>query len=495
MNKKWWIIGIVVALLVTLGVGGWQRIMAQEAEPGAQAEQTAIVRRGTLSVMVSGTGSLTPKSQVALAFLSGGRVTEVLVEEGQAVAAGQVLVRLETDELALQVAHAEAVLAAAEGQLAQLLAPPRAEEVAAAEANVEAMWGQVDGAVANLDLVRAGPDAAQIAAARAEIASAEMAYRAALRTYDATDEDDEDRKEQAHYDLWAAEVALEAARTQLDDLLAGADAAEVRAAQANTLAAEAQRDAAQAQLDLLLAGATGEQIQVAQAAVAQARVGLDQARLALERAALAAPMAGTITSLDVEPGERVVPGSPVVILSDLTGLEVDINLDETDVPGVTVGQKARLSLDAFPGVELPGEVIYVAPVAQNQSGVVLYLVTVGLASIDPSTAALADSGQPVNLRAGMTAEVEIATTSQEDALIIPLRAVETEYGRAHVWRLSDDEFEQAEVTLGLMTDTEVEVTSGLAEGDVVSVTPGPTGKRAQTQLPGIIGVLHGQGGE
>ena len=507
MNRKWWIIGIVVALLVALGVGGWQRIATQETEAGAQAEQTAVVRRGTLSVMVSGTGSLAPKSQATPSFLSGGRVTEVLVEEGQAVEAGQALIRLETDELALQVARAEAALGAAEGQLAQLLAPPRAEEVAAAEANVEAMWGQVDGAAANLDQVSAGPDAAQIAAAQAEIAAAEMAYRAALRTYDTTDEDDEERKEQARYDLWAAEVALDAARTQLDDLWAGADAEEVRAAQANASTAEAERDAALAQLELLLAEATEEQVRVTQATVEQARIGLDQARLALERATLAAPMAGTITSLDVELGERVAPGSPIVVLSDLTGLEVDINLDETDVPAVTVGQEARSNLDAFPGVELPGEVTYVAPVAQNQSGVVLYLVTVRLAPVDPSIGPAANpaeapstdsgqaSGQQVNLRTGMTAEVEITTTSQENALIVPLRAVETEGGRAHVWRLSGDEFERTEVTLGLMTDTDVEVTRGLAEGDVVSVTPGPTGKRVQTQLPGLMGVLHGQGGE
>jgi HlyD family secretion protein len=246
MNKRWWIIVTVAALLVVLGVGGWQRLMAQEAEAGVPAEQTATVRRGTLSVTVGGTGSLAPKSEVALAFLSSGRVTGVLVEEGQEVTSGQALVRLETDELALQVARAEAALAAAEGQLAQLLAPPRAEEVAAQEANVEAMQGQVDAAVADLDRVSAGPDAAQIDAARAEIASAEMAYRAALLTYDTTGEDDEDRKEQARYDLWAAEVALEAAQTQLDELLEGADAAEVRAARAGAAAAAAQRDAAQA---------------------------------------------------------------------------------------------------------------------------------------------------------------------------------------------------------------------------------------------------------
>jgi multidrug efflux pump subunit AcrA (membrane-fusion protein) len=74
----------------------------------------------------------------------------------------------------------------------------------------------------------------------------------------------------------------------------------------------------------------------------------------------------------------------------------------------------------------------------------------------------------------MTADVEIITASQEDALIVPLRAVHTEDGRAYVDRMVGDRIERVEVELGMMTETEIEITSGLAEGDVVSVVAAPT---------------------
>jgi HlyD family secretion protein len=271
------------------------------------------------------------------------------------------------------------------------------------------------------------------------------------------------REEEARYNLHAADVALAAAQAQLDKVQAGADPELVRAAQANVSAAAAQRDVAQAQLDLLLAGPREEQVQAAQATV-------DQARLRLKKATLATPMDGTVTTLRIERGEWVSPGQPVIVLSDLAVLEVEVNLDETDVAQVMVGQNARLTVDAFPGVELAGEVTTIAPVAQVQAGVVLYPVTVRIKPTDPST-----NARPAPLlRAGMTADVTIITASRENVLVIPLRAVRTEGEHAYVDRLVGGKVERAEVKLGMMTETEVEITSGVAEGDVVVVAAAPT---------------------
>jgi HlyD family secretion protein len=254
-------------------------------------------------------------------------------------------------------------------------------------------------------------------------------------------------------------------------LQAGADANQVRAAQANVATAAAQRDAAQAQLDLLLAGPTEEQIQTMQASVDDARAALEQAWLRLEKATLTAPIAGTVTFLDVQPGQIVNANRAVVALSDLANLEVNVSLDETDVARVAVGQEAQVSLDAFPGVEMAGEVTYIASVAQSQSGVVLYPVTIRLAPGDPS----ASSGQGLPARAGMTADVSIVTVSQEDALIVPLRAIHAEGEHAYVDRLAGDQVERVAVTLGMMTETEIEITGGLSEGDMAVVIPGAQG--------------------
>jgi HlyD family secretion protein len=526
MKRKWWIVVGVAVLTVALALAGYQYVAAQKAAVQEPVGETAVVRRDTLEVVVEATGTLSPRAQVLVSFSSGGRVAEVFVAEGQRVEEGQALVQLETDELALQVAQAEAVLAAAEAQLAQVLAPPRPEEVALVEANRRAMEAQAAVASANQDLLVAGASSAQIAATEAQIASATAQQKSAFDRHERTMEcftvklpggarlpdgtilkESIERtvcpalgapEEQARYALAAADASLVAARSQLDDLLAGADPEQVRAAQAQVRTATAQWHAAQAELELLLAGATPEQVQTLQASVDDARVALEQAQLRLEKATLVAPTAGTVSYLGVQPGEIANANIPIVALSDLATLEVDVSLDEADVTGVIVGQEAQLSLDAFPGVGLMGEVVDIAPAADVASGVVLYPVTIRLLAADPATDHAARLGQvagqdlepTVPVRAGMTTEVRIVTASREEALIVPLRAVETEGERAFVQRLAGGGFERVEVTLGLMTTTEVEITRGLTEGDVISVVPGPI-QDPTSALPGPFDAMRG----
>ncbi len=482
MNKKLWNVVLFVILIAALGVTGCQGIADRNGE--SQPEETVVARRGTLLVTIDATGSLAPRAEVSLSFSSGGRVAEVFVEEGQRVEIGQPLIQLETDDLELQVTQAEVALAAAEAQLAQLLAPPQPEQVAVQEANLAAMEAQLNAAAANRDQLTAGADAGQISAAEAQLASATAQQKSAFDMHEMTMKcftfeipagtplpngkvSKGDKRticpglgateEQSRYSLAVADASLTTAQAQLDELLAGADADQVRAAQANVATATAQRDATQAQFDLLLAGATEAQIETTQASVDDALVALEQARSNLEKSTLTAPVAGTIISLGVQPGEIAGANQAVVVLNDLATLEVDVNLDETDVARVAVGQEVQLGLDAFPGVDLAGEVTYIASVAQSGSGVVLYPVTIRLTPTE------------LAVRAGMTVDVEIATASQEDALIVPLRAIHTEGGRAYVDRRAGDQIERVAVELGLMTETEIAITTGLSEGDVVVV--------------------------
>lgn len=489
MGKKLWIVvaGIVV---IAVAAAGCQAIAAQNAE--AQDFETAVVRQDMLRITVDATGSLAPRSEVSASFSSSGRVAEVWVEEGQVVEAGQPLAQLETDDLELQVAQAEAALAAAEVQLAQLTAPARPEEVAAQEANLAAMEAQVNAAAANRDQVVASVDEGQIAAAEAQLAATIAQQKSAFDAHEMTIKcftldlpagvtlpdgtvlpEGGERKicpalgapeERARYALAAADASLASAQAQLDELLAGADDDQLRAAQASVTTAVAQRDAAQAQLDLTLAGPTPEQMETVQASVADARVALAQARLRLEKATLTAPVAGAVTFVGVQPGEIANASQPVIVLSDLATLEVKVSLDETDVVEVSVGQEVRVRVDAFPGVEMMGEVTYIAPVAQELSGVVLYPVIVQLTLPGPSA-----SAQIPSVRAGMTADVSIVTASREHALIVPLRAIKTEGERAYVDRLVGDQLQRVPVSLGLMTDAEVEITDGLSTGDTVVV--------------------------
>lgn len=468
MNKKWLIVAVVVVLVAVLGIAGYQRLSARRATAGTPME-TAVVRRDTLLVTVSATGSLVPRAEVLLAFTSGGRVAEVLVEEGQEVEAGQPLARLDTADLELQVAQAEITLRQTEIQLETLLEPPD-------QADIERAQDAVDQAAAALRLAQINYDGAQKSVVVNEaLEDAQSAYEEALNDYNYwLNEYNEGNAdywfvENARETLDDAQLALERAQQQADQTLQSAKNDLARAAD---IYRQAQVD-----LETLLAGPDERDIEAARLQVDQSRAALDQARLRLEQATLAAPMGGTVTALNVRPGEMAGAGQPVVVLSDLAVLEVEINLDETDVAQVAIGQEARVSVDAFPGVELTGEVTYIAPAAQTQAGVVLY----------PATIRLTPGELPI--RVGMTADVEIVSASREDALIVPLRAIHTEGERAYVYRLVGGQTERVEVALGLVTDVEAEITGGLVEGDVVVVAAGPAqGSTVETRgLSDIFG--------
>jgi RND family efflux transporter MFP subunit len=157
-------------------------------------------------------------------------------------------------------------------------------------------------------------------------------------------------------------------------------------------------------------------------------------------------------------------------LADLSTLEVVVSLDETDVSDVAIGAGAVVTLDAFPDQELRGEVTAIASVGESESGVVLFPVTVSIDKAD------------VPARSGMTAEVEIVTSYAADVLTVPLRAVVSGPDGSSVLRvdsLGDGSAELVSVSLGMVTETAVEIASGLSEGDVVvlpnSSTEAPEG--------------------
>ena len=473
MSKKWWIVVAVVVVVGGLGLIGYQYIEGRrQARAEAQAAmETAVVRRDTLRVTVDATGSLVPNAEVSLAFSSGGRVIEVPVEVGDVVEASDVLARLDD-------ADAREAVAQAEFQVTQA-------EIDLASAQIEAEAGV---AQANLDTAQVGYEEAvalaaipgtQLTSARVSLEQAQDGLADAQENYDTAWDSARDweldvrwRKAALENEREATERALENAQYNLEVAQANYSLAVVGISEENVQNTWTKVLNAQVALE-------SEPLQLAQLelSLAQAQLGLESARRALEDTVLVAPAGGTVTEMNIQVGEMAGAGqAAVVVISDLETLVVDVNLDETDVAQVTVGQEALVSVDAFPGVEMAGEVTYIAPTANIASGVVLYPVTIRLTPGDPSAnsgqAPSTDSGQVLPVRAGMTADVEIVTASQENALIVPLRAVHTEGGSAYIDRLVGGRVERVEVELGMMTDTEVEIVSGLVEGPALSLVEG-----------------------
>jgi HlyD family secretion protein len=210
---------------------------------------------------------------------------------------------------------------------------------------------------------------------------------------------------------------------------------------------------------------------VARAQVASAQATLDLARLALDLATLTAPFAGVVAEVNLKVGEVPSQVEPPLVLADLSSYYVDVTVDEKDVSRLTSGQPVTLTLDALPGLALPGTVETIAPLATGNTTVTSYQVRVTTTAKDP------------RVRSGMSANADIVVARKPNVLLAPRRGVRNDRGRLvvdvprdqSICALPPDQrpptvdLAQREVTTGLSNDQAIEITSGLDERTCVYV--------------------------
>lgn len=441
----------VLAVVVLAGAGLGAYVWRQQAL--AQAFQAALRRttitRGTLISTVSATGSLVPNRRLNLYFSNTLPVAEINVSVGESVRPGQVLARLDSRALDLELSQAELNLAAARLALAQLQAPPRPEDLALAEASLRLANAQVYAASQGTS-----PEAVEIARLNLLLAQAQL-----NQTYATMDR----LVAQGDLGWWVKDNFLQ---PQADQQVQEARIADERyhAAQAppdtsQAVQALAAVEQAQVSLDRLKAGPRAEDLEIAQLRVAQAQAELEVAQHNLALARLEAPFAGTVAAVNLRPGEVALASRPAIVLADISQYFVDVQVDEIDVARVAPGQAVTVTVDAQPDAPLAGRVETVALTSSSAGGVTSYSVRVRLA------------GAPPAVRAGMTATAEIVVGEARDVLLIPKWAIllDRESGLAFAGVERGGRIEDVPITLGLDNDTHSEVTSGLAEGEVVVV--------------------------
>jgi len=181
-----------------------------------------------------------------------------------------------------------------------------------------------------------------------------------------------------------------------------------RALRERDLTSEAELEAAEAQME------------VAESQVVQAEAALKQAQDDLDKTRIAAPMSGIVTSLKKEVGEialgSVFQEDVILVISDMSKVEVKVEVDETDVVNVNIGDTAKIELDAIPNTEYRG---LVAEIAHSAT-------TKGLGTQEQVTnfiVEIAVIGQDERFRPGMSATVDIITDVREAALAVPIQAL------------------------------------------------------------------------
>ncbi len=232
--------------------------------------------------------------------------------------------------------------------------------------------------------------------------------------------------------------------------------------------AEAQRQAALLQVRAASAG--GSQAVRAQANVALAEAQLAVARVQLARHEVRAPASGVIISREVEPGDAVLSGSPLFVLSATGATRLRVEPDERNLALLRVGQRAVASAEAFPDDQFDAEVQYIAPSVDPARGT----VEVRLLVDEP----------PEFLRQNMTVSVEITVAKKEAALLVSRSSVVAEKLEPHVLTLGAGRVNKTPVELGLVGDRVVEVVSGLDASDRVITDASPDvqpGDRARAE--------------
>ncbi len=163
------------------------------------------------------------------------------------------------------------------------------------------------------------------------------------------------------------------------------------------------------------AGVTEAQIKTAQANVAQREASLAQARIDLQRTRITSPVDGIVIKRAIEKGQTVAASLQApelfVIAQNLSDMQVDASIDESDVGRIRTGQKATFTVDAFPGQTFEGTVRQVRKAAQNVANVVTYVAVIGFSNVGD------------RLIPGMTANVRVVTESRENVLKVPNAAL------------------------------------------------------------------------
>ncbi len=204
--------------------------------------------------------------------------------------------------------------------------------------------------------------------------------------------------------------------------------------------------------------------------IAAAEANVQALQNAVDQANIVAPFSGTITEIYAVGGELVSSGTQAMRIDNLDHMMVDVYVSEIDINEVAIGQSAILTFDALPNNEYDGYVESISSAGTDANGVVEFRVSVVL--VDPNE----------EIKPGFTTVVSIITSEEEDALLVPTQAIQTQNGQPVVIKANaDGSTTTVPVELGTVSDTNTQVISGdLAVGDQLMVMINSTSETAET---------------
>ena len=439
-----WLIGLGLVAILLVGLIARETVFAQ---PAAVALRTATADRGTVTSVVSGTGSLLPAGRMNVGFKQTGILTEVDVKVGDKVTTGQVLARIDSSTQQAALAQAQASLASAQANLQTTQSPLTAAQVAQLQHQVSNAQQNYNDTVASVNATNQA-DAAAVATDQAKVNSDCGIDPASIACSQAKAQLANDQSKQ-HMDAINGQSRINSASQQITS-------------SRDNLAVQTQ-----VKPNALASG---------QAQVAAAQAQVQAAQVALNQTTLTAPTSGVVISINGVPGETAgagtaqAPGSLApqpsssgsgggasgfMVIDDNSSFVAVMPFPETDSARLAANQTVAFTFDAIPNLTISGHVLTISPSATVVSNVVDYYVSFVLNRTDP------------RLREGMTANASVIVAQADNAVRVPNAAVRTTGGTTMVTVLSKGQQVPTEVITGVVGDTYTEIKAGLNEGDTV----------------------------
>jgi multidrug efflux pump subunit AcrA (membrane-fusion protein) len=519
--------GLVVAIVV-LALLAYNTIYSTSSTKAIT--RTTTVSVGTVQSTVTATGNVAPATSLSLNFASSGIVTEVDVQPGAQVVAGQTLAKIDDTQTQAALNSAEAALSSAQANLASVEQPLTPSAAAQNTAALQSAQAQVATAQQNL------------ASAQQSAQVNSVGYQNTLSQAQA-----QLRRDTAQYNSDQANCATTTTASSGGGSGAGQSCSSVLLTDQNNIAKdnEAVTNAQQAQTSGHLkdeqaiqqaqnsltsaedslastqasnnakATPTPASVASAQAQVTTAQANLQTAQKNEENTVLTAPIAGTVAAVNGVVGQTVSGGgtssassstsssgsagssstggsgsssSAFITLENISSLEVVAGFAEVDASKIQNGQAATVTLNALPNQSISGTVSNVAIDSTVVSNVVTYNVTITL------------TNPPAGAKPGMTANASVVVGEAANVLELPSADITTRAGGATVTLLRAGKQITQTVTTGLVGDEDTQITSGVSQGDVVVAptvnitTGGSTTNTSTARGLGGGGLFSGGGG-
>src|SRR6184192_2043996 len=435
-----WLAGLGLVAVLLVGLIARDTVLAK---PAAATIRTASADRGTVTSVVSGTGSLVPAGRMNVNFKVAGTLSEVDVRVGDTVKTGQLLAELDSTTQQAALSQAQASLASAQANLKATQTPLTSAQVTQLQHQVSAAQQNYNDTVASVNATNQA-DAATVASDQAKV-NADCPNGLQCSKEQAQLANDQSKQ---HMDAISGQSRINSASQQITS-------------SRDNLAVQTQ-----VKPNALASGQA--QVAAAQAQVAAAQVSLNQTTLI-------APTSGVVISITGVPGETAgggtaqAPGSLApqpsssgsggssgfMVIDDNSSFVAVMPFAETDSARLAANQTVAFTFDAIPNLTISGHVLSISPSATVVSNVVDYYVSFILNRTDP------------RLREGMTANASVTVANADNAVRVPNAAVRTTGGTSMVTVLSKGQQVPTEVITGVVGDTYAEIKAGLNEGDIV----------------------------